>query len=111
MFTLYFAKQLAIKNLDFLINSAVNLHSIYPAHGFQDTAEKISKIKNDVQIQGEIKDTIEIQKFMKKFTTAEFSKSHFFNKDFSNKLNEFLAMLDQLVNDNAAEVVNRYFSY
>ena len=103
---LNFAKQLAVKNLDFMINSAVNLNVSYPALGFETVTEKLSQIRADLQNQDKIKDTIEIQKFMETFTTAEFNELHFFNRDFSNKLSQFLAILNMLFRDNPDEIVS-----
>ena len=103
---LNFAKQLAVKNLNFVINSAVNLNVSYPALEFETVTEKLSQIRTDLQNQDKIKDTIEIQKFMERFTTVEFNKLHFFNRDFSNKLSQFLAILNMLLTDNPYEIVS-----
>lgn len=72
------AKQLAVTNLDFMITSADNLRAHYPKHGFDTAKEKLSQTRIDLQNQNKTKDTVEIQRFMKIFTTPEFNKSHFF---------------------------------
>jgi hypothetical protein len=100
------AKQLALRNLDFMITSADNLNVPYPRLGFETAKEKLSQIKTDLQNQNKIKNTVGIQEFIKIFTTPVFNKSHFFNRDFSNKLSQILAMLNTLVADNPAEIVN-----
>jgi hypothetical protein len=43
---------------------------------------------------------------METFTTAEFNELHFFNRDFSNKLSKFLAILNMLFRDNPDEIVS-----
>ena len=77
------AKQLALRNLDFMITSADNLKVPYARLGFETAKQKLSHIKTDLQNQNKIKKTIGIQEFVKIFTTPEFNKSHFFNRDFS----------------------------
>ena len=88
------AKKFAIRNMDFMITSADNLKVQYPKFGFETTKEKLSQIKAEIQNQNKTNNTAEIREFVKIFTTPEFNQAHFFNRDFSNKLSQFLAILD-----------------
>jgi hypothetical protein len=103
---LEFAKRLANTNLDFLVNSARNFDPHYKTFGFQDDAERLLAIKRDIENQGTVREISGIEELTRKFTTAEFNKLHFFGRDLSVKLGQFQAMLDQIVRNNAEEVVN-----
>ena len=55
------AKQLALRNLDFMITSADNLKVPYPRLGFETAKQKLSHIKTALQNQNKIKKTLEFR--------------------------------------------------
>jgi hypothetical protein len=103
------AKTLTIKNLAFLIATAKNFHVTYPEFGFEGYSQSLQRITGILEsvtnptISGRYIE--EIEEFVKTFADKEFSKRHFYDKDFSDKLIQFWSILKKLVQDEPESVV------
>jgi hypothetical protein len=83
------AKDLVVKNLDFFNWQGIFVRTTI-LYGFKIVRKDLSKTK----------DSMGVQRLMKGLTTSIFSKLHSFNVEDSNKLDQFLAMLEMAVHDN-----------